>query len=506
MGDIPVESLQLKRLLALFRDPLSSEDLQERVLKELRERGLDLQKLGIPSVEPVVGENPLEGGQQLENRHSTISGPPIRTVPAVPVVGSRDLGDALDGGRPISSARRNVDRRSAGELPSRSLASGRVDWFIRNIDLLVISLIAIGILLVDPNQLLNPLVVIPLGLSLGIAVVRRRFAAGAANATQGAGTVNLIHAGVRKASPVLLGLLLCVAGFNSLYQSFSYNPSPEKWPEAFVSTSSELRIEDNYPRPSIDLVIDMSQTYGFWLGQNLYLDLVEEKYPGLRGEVFRVRHQFDQRFRDSIDKIAGIIGEGDGELATAIIQGNDAEIRKAANSSLVTREAALQALEEVDARAQGKIASPVLETLLMFHPTYGENPAQEYLDGFHTRYTADGPGKARGLKLSIEYPASWSAKDGERPHILKKFISNRKYSAMVLVSVNDLSSNPGDFSLSDLSKEETKELIDIAFQSGDLADALPLNAEPDAKGTRIRAKADSNSREKGQRFERKGTL
>ena len=34
----------------------------------------------------------------------------------------------------------------------------------------------------------------------------------------------------------------------------------------------------------------------------------------------------------------------------------------------------------------------------------------------------------------------------------------------------------------------------------------PLFAEPDAKGTRIRAKADSNSREKGQRFERKGTL
>ena len=32
------------------------------------------------------------------------------------------------------------------------------------------------------------------------------------------------------------------------------------------------------------------------------------------------------------------------------------------------------------------------------------------------------------------------------------------------------------------------------------------NAEPDAKGTRIRAKGDSNSRENGQRFERKGTL
>ncbi len=39
----------------------------------------------------------------------------------------------------------------------------------------------------------------------------------------------------------------------------------------------------------------------------------------------------------------------------------------------------------------------------------------------------------------------------------------------------------------------------------EIDDYVPF-AEPDAKGTRIRAKADSNSRERGQRFERKGTL
>lgn len=69
--------------------------------------------------------------------------------------------------------------------------------------------------------------------------------------------------------------------------------------------------------------------------------------------------------------------------------------------------------------ARGEIESPVLEYLLAVK--YKTNPAREYPDGFRQRFSTDGSGKARGIKLSLRLPRSWLARDGERPHIVKKW-------------------------------------------------------------------------------------
>lgn len=50
-------------------------------------------------------------------------------------------------------------------------------------------------------------------------------------------------------------------------------------------------------------------------------------------------------------------------------------------------------------------------------------PEEEFRQGHILRYRTKGHPKALGLDFQISYPASWRAEEGERPHIVQKFIS-----------------------------------------------------------------------------------
>jgi len=47
---------------------------------------------------------------------------------------------------------------------------------------------------------------------------------------------------------------------------------------------------------------------------------------------------------------------------------------------------------------------------------------RDFLDGKITKYNSLGSGKSSGLKISFNYPSAWKAVEGNRPHIVKKFI------------------------------------------------------------------------------------
>jgi hypothetical protein len=47
----------------------------------------------------------------------------------------------------------------------------------------------------------------------------------------------------------------------------------------------------------------------------------------------------------------------------------------------------------------------------------------EFLDGYRQRFNSDGHRKAQELKLVLQLPRSWKEEEGERPHIVKKWVS-----------------------------------------------------------------------------------
>lgn len=50
--------------------------------------------------------------------------------------------------------------------------------------------------------------------------------------------------------------------------------------------------------------------------------------------------------------------------------------------------------------------------------------AKEFTSGNHTKFSTAGHPKSKGLNMELSYPNSWLAKEGERPNIVQKFISD----------------------------------------------------------------------------------
>lgn len=165
----------------------------------------------------------------------------------------------------------------------------------------------------------------------------------------------------------------------------------------------------------------LSNTYGFLLGQEYSLKRVEKVYPALRTQVEAARFTFGSSF-------AGVKERLEKELVQAMGESNFQKLRRELEKKLahllsqqqLTPEIAQRFLEQVKARAKGdEMEDDVLRYLLAVK--YAQTPAAEFLDGFRQRFSTDGTGKAQGIRLKLQLPQSWLAKEGERPHIVKKW-------------------------------------------------------------------------------------
>ncbi|KAB7619456.1 hypothetical protein [Alkalilimnicola sp. S0819] len=48
---------------------------------------------------------------------------------------------------------------------------------------------------------------------------------------------------------------------------------------------------------------------------------------------------------------------------------------------------------------------------------------RSFTDGTASKYDTAGHPKAKGLEVTLQYPPSWQAKEGERPNVVQKFVS-----------------------------------------------------------------------------------
>ena len=78
-------------------------------------------------------------------------------------------------------------------------------------------------------------------------------------------------------------------------------------------------------------------------------------------------------------------------------------------------------LAELDGRLEGRIDPDTLSTLLWL--TYVEEPSDEMRDAWTTRFSTAGHAKPLGLDVSLDVPLPWGADEGDRPHIVQKWIS-----------------------------------------------------------------------------------
>ena len=220
----------------------------------------------------------------------------------------------------------------------------------------------------------------------------------------------LVPAG-RAAGVVSVGLLVFLLTLNSAWATLAHS------------------------QPAIKAI---STAYGFILGQEYSLARIERTYPDAALQVELARMTFNSAFPDIRKKL-------EAELVAALTEPKFKELRDEMHSKIgplltkqqLTPQLAQQFLEQVKARAKGADMEPeVLRYLLAVQ--YAANPVAEFGNGFRQRFRTDGTGKSQDVRLILQLPRSWLAKDGERPHIVQKWISEGGTgSTIIMLDIRD---------------------------------------------------------------------
>ena len=190
---------------------------------------------------------------------------------------------------------------------------------------------------------------------------------------------------------------------------------------------------------------DIGQSYGFYLGQQLSLRRISERFPALSRMALLVEMQFWSEFGDAIremDTRMSSLGPKEWQKIKGEL---DRQVAERTASFKLTQADAEEFIQTVRDRAKGDLPSPVVETLLMFKPRYQRTPATEFVDGYTQRYESGGTGKAKGVAFSLDVPRSWKEKEGKRPNVVVKFVSeNGRGLELFLVVIRAVPLEPGE--------------------------------------------------------------
>ncbi|MEW8256466.1 MAG: hypothetical protein AB2747_19055 [Candidatus Thiodiazotropha taylori] len=214
------------------------------------------------------------------------------------------------------------------------------------------------------------------------------------------------------------------------------------------------------------LAKDIGKAYGFCLGQNYSLSEISKKYSSLSGLVLIAEKEFSATFKSSIEGMDALMVKSAKNEWKRIKKQLTNQIASSINIERISESQARQFVELVRERAKGNIDSPVIETLLLFKSGYENTPEREFLDGFKYKYSASGVGKAKGVAFSIESPKTWVAKEGNRPNIVQKFVSeNGRGLELLLILIKDVPLQPGE-------KITEKDVFEI-LNPKDIQDFMP---------------------------------
>lgn len=209
---------------------------------------------------------------------------------------------------------------------------------------------------------------------------------------------------------------------------------------------------------------NLYQALGYIYGQDVTLNLIRSKYPDLSSSILLSESKFKNAFGDASINIEQELQLSQGTNFQAVKTKMKSQVKELVSKQQFNREMAIGFISEVEKRAEGKIQSPIRETLLTYE--YINNPHLEILNGYKKIIRTKDHPKAKEVDFQIIVPESWSILEGDRPNVIKKAVSkNGKGLEMVILIVQDL---PGI-----MKYQLTEKKINNLFSEEGLKDFLP---------------------------------
>ena len=165
----------------------------------------------------------------------------------------------------------------------------------------------------------------------------------------------------------------------------------------------------------------LARVYGYLIGQEQSLKVIEASYPELQQDILLVRLKFQAAYTDLKDKTASKIIELGGEQGKTLIANIEQQVLVNAPKSFPKNQA-IEFLKTVENRANGKIENqPTRDFMLAI--TYFENPEQEIAEKKTQKFNTKNEPKAKGLDLNITLPLSWTEQEGTSPNTVRSWKS-----------------------------------------------------------------------------------
>ena len=192
---------------------------------------------------------------------------------------------------------------------------------------------------------------------------------------------------------------------------------------AFTGPAFSEEFSTNEPRWK-----QLSHAYGFVLGQRISLELIEQEFPDLKKDVESAWFSFNstalgESMKGVEEELSKMLGNEWFEYKKKMIAQMDMLI----GEQDLTRQQAVDFLQEVHQRARGEIPEPILATLLSAHSRFTRNPGLELSAGWKRTFRTKDHPKSKGVDFSISFPVSWSRREGYRPNVIQFFQSRAGY-------------------------------------------------------------------------------
>jgi len=208
----------------------------------------------------------------------------------------------------------------------------------------------------------------------------------------------------------------------------------------------------------------LARVYGYLIGQEQSLKVIEASYPELQQDILLVRLKFQAAYTDLKDKTASKIIELGGEQGKTLIANIEQQVLVNAPKSFPKNQA-IEFLKTVENRADGKIENqPTRDFMLAI--TYFENPEQEIAEKKTQKFNTKNEPKAKGLDLNITLPLSWTEQEGNSPNTVRTWQSEAGSGAS---SISLLIRDSGD--------KRTKAQIQRAIERRELKNLVDSTAD-----------------------------
>lgn len=219
---------------------------------------------------------------------------------------------------------------------------------------------------------------------------------------------------------------------------------------------------DNLKKPKYKRV---SEAYGYLTGQDYSLDLIKKEFPHFEMNILKAQMSFNSTFGESKERMKKYLTEYLGqnefkEYEDTLIS----EMKKLLGNQKITEEIATNFISEVETRAKGNIASPIIETLLSFQ--FYDRPQDEITTGFTTTFKTKGHLKSKNTDWQIKVPKSWKAEEADRPNIIQKFTSDYGSGNQTIMLMIKEMPLPEDYKI-------TKEELNDFFTEKAMKDIVP---------------------------------